>query len=54
MPGFDHRPERVQDLVDFVVARVLDRLGVRHELVRRWDTPPARGASPWNEGEDDA
>jgi flavin prenyltransferase len=35
-PGFYHRPARVQDLVDFVVARVLDHLGVEHELVPRW------------------
>jgi len=35
-PGFYHRPERVEDLVDFVVARVLDHLGVAHSLVPRW------------------
>lgn len=35
-PGFYHRPQSVQDLVDFVVARVLDQLGVPNELVRRW------------------
>jgi 4-hydroxy-3-polyprenylbenzoate decarboxylase len=35
-PGFYHRPQSVQDLVDFVVARVLDRLGVPNALVRRW------------------
>ncbi|MCX7891201.1 MAG: UbiX family flavin prenyltransferase [Burkholderiales bacterium] len=35
-PGFYTRPQRVEDLVDFVVARVLDHLGVRHELVPRW------------------
>lgn len=35
-PGFYHRPESVQDLVDFVVARILDRLGVSHQLVERW------------------
>ena len=28
-PGFYHHPQRVEDLVDFVVARVLDHLGVR-------------------------
>src|SRR5690606_31877306 len=36
MPGFYHRPQSVDELVDFVVARVLDRLGVEHDLVRRW------------------
>ncbi|GAB4160484.1 MAG: flavin prenyltransferase UbiX [Planctomycetota bacterium] len=54
MPGFYHRPRTVEDLVDFVVAKVLDRLSVPHELVARWTTPregdPA--GSPWNEGEE--
>ena len=35
-PGFYHRPQRVEDLVDFVVARVLDHLGVEHSLAPRW------------------
>ena len=35
-PGFYHRPQSVQELVDFVVARILDRLGVEHQLLRRW------------------
>lgn len=35
-PGFYHRPESVSDLVDFVVARVLDQLGVASAIVRRW------------------
>jgi 4-hydroxy-3-polyprenylbenzoate decarboxylase len=35
-PGFYHKPESVQDLVDFIVARVLDQLGVEHTLVQRW------------------
>lgn len=36
-PGFYHRPTKVVELVDFVVARVLDHLGVEHGLVPRWD-----------------
>jgi 4-hydroxy-3-polyprenylbenzoate decarboxylase len=36
MPGFYHHPETVQDLVDFVVARILDHLGVEHDLGARW------------------
>ncbi|MGH7637139.1 MAG: UbiX family flavin prenyltransferase [Gemmatimonadaceae bacterium] len=36
-PGFYNRPEAISDLVDFVVARVLDQLGVAHELARRWE-----------------
>ncbi len=35
-PGFYNRPKSVEDLVDFIVARILDHLGVRHELTRRW------------------
>lgn len=40
-PGFYHHPKSVDDLVDFVVARVLDQLGVAHQLMARWgETPP--------------
>ncbi|MCV2218129.1 flavin prenyltransferase UbiX [Thauera sp. Sel9] len=35
-PGFYHHPQSVQDLVDFVVARILDQLGVEHRLMARW------------------
>jgi flavin prenyltransferase len=35
-PGFYHRPASVDELVDFIVARVLDHLEVPHRLVRRW------------------
>lgn len=35
-PGFYHHPKSVSDLVDFVVARVLDHLGVEHTLMPRW------------------
>ena len=35
-PGFYHQPETVGDLVDFVVARCLDQLGIDNTLVRRW------------------
>ena len=38
-PGFYHRPQSISDLVDFVVARVLDHLGVEHDLVARWPQP---------------
>jgi 4-hydroxy-3-polyprenylbenzoate decarboxylase len=50
MPGFYHRPTSVQDLVDFVVSKILDRLRVDHALVRRWRTPTKEG-SMWEEGE---
>jgi 4-hydroxy-3-polyprenylbenzoate decarboxylase len=35
-PGFYHHPKSVEELVDFVVARVLDQLGVAHGLMKRW------------------
>ncbi|MDO3723045.1 flavin prenyltransferase UbiX [Marinobacter sp. chi1] len=35
-PGFYHKPESVQDLVDFVVARLLDHLDVPQTLMPRW------------------
>jgi len=35
-PGWYHGVKSVQDLVDFVVARILDQLSVPHELMRRW------------------
>jgi 4-hydroxy-3-polyprenylbenzoate decarboxylase len=39
-PGFYHRPATVDALVDFVVARVLDHLGVANTLIARWGAPP--------------
>lgn len=41
MPGFYHRPERIEDLVDHVVGKVLDRLGVEHGVGARWKGLPA-------------
>lgn len=35
-PGFYHHPRRIEDLVDFVVARLLDHLDIEHRLVPRW------------------
>jgi 4-hydroxy-3-polyprenylbenzoate decarboxylase len=35
-PGFYHHPQQVEDLVDFVVARILDQLAVPHALMARW------------------
>jgi 4-hydroxy-3-polyprenylbenzoate decarboxylase len=36
MPAFYQRPETVDDLVNFVVGKVLDILGVQHGLFSRW------------------
>ncbi len=35
-PGFYHRPDDVQGVIDFIVARILDQIGVRHQLMARW------------------
>ena len=36
MPAFYHHPKKIQDMVDFIVGRVLDSLGVENELSPRW------------------
>jgi 4-hydroxy-3-polyprenylbenzoate decarboxylase len=36
MPGFYHGPETIEDLVDFVVGKILDQLNVQHSLFTRW------------------
>ncbi len=38
MPGWYHGVDSVVDLIDFVVARILDHLGVEHRLMKRWGT----------------
>jgi len=35
-PGFYHKPHHVSDLIDFVVQRVVDHLGLEIELLKRW------------------
>jgi 4-hydroxy-3-polyprenylbenzoate decarboxylase len=35
-PGFYHRPQSVDGVVDFIVARILDQLGIGHTLMARW------------------
>jgi 4-hydroxy-3-polyprenylbenzoate decarboxylase len=36
MPGFYHGVKSIRDLVDFVVARICDQLGIPNTLIRRW------------------
>ncbi len=35
-PGFYHQPQSIDDLIDFMVARILDHLNVEHQLSNRW------------------
>ncbi|MBY6196924.1 flavin prenyltransferase UbiX [Vibrio hangzhouensis] len=35
-PGFYHQPQSIDDLIDFIVARVLDHMGIDQALVPRW------------------
>ncbi|MDQ4187921.1 flavin prenyltransferase UbiX, partial [Pseudomonas aeruginosa] len=35
-PGFYHQPQSVEDLVDFVVARILNTLGIPQDMLPRW------------------
>jgi 4-hydroxy-3-polyprenylbenzoate decarboxylase len=35
-PGFYQLPQSIEDVIDFIVARILDQLGVAHELIARW------------------
>lgn len=36
MPGFYHGATSIQDMVDFIVSRICDQLGVENDLIRRW------------------
>tara|TARA_Y100001970_G_scaffold12536_1_gene14341 strand:+ start:30723 stop:31301 length:579 start_codon:yes stop_codon:yes gene_type:complete len=35
-PGFYHKPESIEELIDFIVARILDQIDVEHNLGKRW------------------
>ena len=39
-PGWYHRPRRLEDLVDFLVARICDQLGITNSLAPRWGSEP--------------
>ncbi len=38
MPGFYNHPQSIDDLVNFVVGRVLDNMKIKHNLYKRWDS----------------
>lgn len=35
-PGFYFKPRKIEDLIDFIVARILDHLNIQHDLIPRW------------------
>lgn len=50
MPGWYHRPRSLDDLVEFVVARILDQLGVANALIQRWGSGPGGQSPPESPG----
>jgi flavin prenyltransferase len=45
-PGFYHHPRSVQDMIDFIVARILDHLAVPHQLMARWGEETLKETDP--------
>lgn len=39
-PGFYHQPQEIEDLIDFMVARILDHLGLAQDIMPRWGYQP--------------
>ena len=42
MPGWYHRPRQLDDLVDFIVGRICDQLGISNQLIARWSSVEVR------------
>lgn len=50
-PGFYHRPQNVEQIVDFIVARILDQLDIAHDLGIRWGSPEERQDNESDQGD---
>jgi len=46
MPGWYHRPRRLDDMIDFIVGRICDQLGIVNRLITRWGTDENRAETP--------
>lgn len=49
-PGFYHQPGSIQDLVDFIVARILDHLDLPQDLMPRWGEARVNAKTERNDG----
>ncbi|MCD1295563.1 aromatic acid decarboxylase [Methanocella sp. CWC-04] len=45
-PGFYNRPKTIDDLIDNVVGRILDQIGIENDIFERWGEPKKRRSSP--------